>query len=103
VPYVKQASKCFSCVHQSKPGFCSVINKPLVDEPPYADKKAQQREVLASGQSTRIDLASIMNSGASMIAEYQMQNGGMVVEVDAPVVSDPLGVQIGQAGQGVKV
>jgi hypothetical protein len=103
VPYIKLGSKCASCVHQAKAGFCSVINKPLVIEPPYIDKAAQQREVLASGQATQVDLASIVNNGASMMAEYEMQNGGLVADVDDPLQVDPLGVQIGSAGQGVKL
>ena len=82
VPYVKLGEKCASCVHQAKSGFCSKINKPLVTEPPYQDKWAQQRAVLASGKATEISYESLQNNGLTMLAEYQMQNGGMEVDVD---------------------
>lgn len=101
VPYVKMGSKCASCVHQTRQGMCSVLNKQLVQEPPYLDKVAQQREVLASGRSTQVSYESLMNNGLTMMAEYQLQHGGFEVEVDpyqsAPVVA----VQLGQAGQKV--
>ena len=103
VPYLKQGSKCGSCVHQSKPGFCSVINKPLVAEPPYVNKAAQQREVLASGKSTEISYESLMNNGLTMMAEYQLQHGGLSVDLDPVKVADTLGVEFGNAGQGVKL
>lgn len=83
VEYVKTGSKCGSCVHQINSGFCSKINKRLANEPPYANKKAQQQEVLASGRSTEITYASLVNNGTSMIHEFQMQNE-MSVDVNAP-------------------
>lgn len=85
VEFVKQGSKCGSCIHQRKAGFCSKVNKPLVVEPPYTDKRAQQREVLASGSSTEIDLGGLINNGANMVAEFEMQNRGLTAEVNAPV------------------
>lgn len=85
VEFVKQGSKCGSCIHQRKAGFCSKVNKPLVVEPPYTDKRAQQREILASGNSTDIDLGGLINNGANMVAEFEMQNRGMTAEVNAPV------------------
>jgi hypothetical protein len=103
VPYLKQGAKCGSCVHQSKPGHCSVINKSLVEEPPYIDKTAQQREVLASGNSVEVSYESLMNNGLTMMAEYQLQHGGFDVEVDDVKVAETLGVQFGQAGQGVRL
>ncbi len=103
VPYVKTGSKCASCVHQNKLGFCSVINKPLVVEPPYIDKAAQQREVLASEKATEISYESLMNNGLTMMAEYQLQHGGLDVEVDEAPAADVMGVEFGQAGQGVKL
>jgi len=84
VEYVKQSDKCSSCVHQRRMGFCSKINKPLVNEPPYANKRAQQREILASGSTMNVDLASLVHNGASMMAEYEMQNS-MMVDVAPPV------------------
>ena len=82
VPYLKYGSKCTSCVHHVKTGHCSKINKPLVTEPPYTDKVAQQRAVLASGSSTSISYADLANNGASMMDEFNMQNE-LVVDVKA--------------------
>lgn len=73
VPYLKVGSKCHGCVHQVQQGFCSKIRKALVYEPPYTDKRAQQRAVLASGRTTVTAYEDIMNNGTSMMAEYQMQ------------------------------
>ena len=101
VPYVKLGSKCDSCVHQARVGFCSVINKPLVHEPPYVDRIAQQREVLASGNATQINVGSLINNGASMIAEFQMQNGGMDFELDEKTAADPIGLEFNN--QGIKL
>lgn len=72
VEYVKMGSACSSCVLQTRVGFCSKINKPLVHEPPYADKVAQQREILASGNATAIDFNNLINNGRSMLAEFHM-------------------------------
>jgi len=86
VGYVKRGSKCLSCVHQTSPGFCSKINKSLVDEPPYVNKAAQQREVLASGRSTDVSYDSLVNNGASALTEFQMQNG---MNVEVKEAADP--------------
>jgi hypothetical protein len=94
VGYVKQGPKCGSCVNQVQNGFCSKINKQLVDEPPYVDKAAQQREVLASGRSMDVSYASLMNNGTSTLAEYQMQNP-MTVEVREASVPDTTVIQFG--------
>jgi hypothetical protein len=88
VEYVKTGSKCGSCVHQVKNGYCSKLNKKLAHEPPYVDKYAQQREILASGNSTEISYASLVNNGASMIDEFQMQNEMQVDVKAAEVVRD---------------
>lgn len=92
VAYVKVGSKCNSCVFQSKTGFCSKINKPLVHEPPYADKVAQQRAILSSGPATDTSYASLVNNGANMIAEFQMQNGGMDIDLHESPKSEVLTV-----------
>lgn len=92
VPYVQRGPKCGSCVLQTRPGVCSKLNKPLVDEPPYVDKAAQQREVLASGRSTEIDFNNIVNNGHSMMAEYEVQQRGMDIELDPVVETKPLDV-----------
>ncbi len=95
VGYVKQGAKCTSCVLQTKQGYCSKINKQLVAEPPYVDKLAQQREILASGASTQITYASLMNNGASTLAEFQMQNGTLDVEVKEASTPTSISVQFG--------
>ena len=82
VKYVKVGDKCGSCVHQSRPGHCSVLAKQLVVEPPYVDKLAEQRAVLASGRSTEVSYDSLMNNGLSMMDEYQLQHREANVEVD---------------------
>ncbi len=103
VPYVKMGSKCGSCVLQSQPGHCSKVNKPLVVEPPYADKVAQQRAVLASGKATTISYENIQSNGLTMLAEYQLQNQPFDVQLDAPRVAEVLDVEFGSAGQGIKI
>jgi len=95
VPYVKLGSKCASCVLQTSPGHCSKYAKPLVVEPPYADKLAQQREILASGEATEVNLAGLVNNGRSMLAEFGMK-ATMDIELNpvpekAAVVSVELG------------
>jgi hypothetical protein len=94
VGYIKQGSKCGSCIHQTRLGFCSKINKQLVDEPPYVNKAAQQREVLASGRSTEVSYASLMNNATSTLAEFQMQNP-MSVEVKEASVPNAVTIQFG--------
>jgi hypothetical protein len=74
VPYVKLGSKCGDCTLRGPTGACSVLNKPLVKEPPYVDKLAEQRAVLASGRATEVSYENIMNNGLSMMAEYQLQH-----------------------------
>jgi hypothetical protein len=95
VPYLKYGSKCMSCVHQVKTGHCSKINKPLVSEPPYMDKTAQQRAVLASGSSTSIAYAELVNNGASMVDEFQMQND-IVIDVKATETPRDVTIMFGQ-------
>ena len=46
-PFVKVASACGSCTLK-KGSQCVMYDRQLVVEPPYTDKRAQQREVLAS-------------------------------------------------------
>lgn len=98
VQYAKVGSKCHDCVHQTKPGYCSVLDKSLVNEPPYYDKAAQQKEMLESGASTEIPFAGLMNNGLSMMAEYEMQHP-MPVEVDEPKVSTAFDVQLGKVAK----
>ena len=92
VPSLKMGPNCGSCVLHTRPGYCSKIDKPLVEEPPYVDKLAQQRGVLASGKSTETDYGSLVNNGRSMMAEYQIQQRGMDIELDPVVTSKPLDI-----------
>jgi hypothetical protein len=94
VGYVKQGPKCTSCVHQTKLGFCSKIHKQLVDEPPYADKLVQQREILASGSSMDVSYASLVNNATSTLAEFQMQNE-LDVDVQAAFTPNAVTIQFG--------
>lgn len=95
IPYVKVQSKCGSCVHNHN-NHCSQLNKPLVTEPPYVDKKAQQAAILATGPAMENDPSKLVNSGLTMMAEYQLQNGGLEIDLD-PVREEPkVAVEIGK-------
>jgi hypothetical protein len=96
VGYLKQGSKCSSCVHQVRTGFCSKIDKLLVDEPPYANKAAMQREVLASGSSTEVSYGSLVNNATNTLSEFQMQHE---LAVQVKEAAAPLSVAI-QFGTG---
>jgi hypothetical protein len=76
VKYAKVGDKCGSCVHHTRVGYCSVLNKQLVVEPPYIDKLAEQRAMLASGPAnTMPDAETLMaNNGLTMMQEYQLQH-----------------------------
>lgn len=94
VGYLKQGAKCSSCVHQVRTGFCSQINKQLVDEPPYVDKQAQQREVLASGRSTEISYASLINNATHTLAEFEMQHE-LAVDLKEAAASPAVSIEFG--------
>jgi hypothetical protein len=101
VPYVKAASSCETCVHQARKGHCSQMNKTLVLEPPYLDKVAQQRSVLASGKSTEVPLEQLMQ-GRSMVAEYGLQP--MTIELDIPAAPGPeVKVALGRGHGAIKL
>jgi len=89
VKFAKVGSACGSCVHQSMPGTCSVLDKQLVIEPPYIDKAAEQRAMLESGPSTEVNYASLMNNGLSMMQEYEIQQGEGEIILNAAVEDDP--------------
>lgn len=74
VRYAKVGDKCASCVHQTRPGICSQLNKQLVVEPPYLDKAAEQRAILATGRATEVGFEHLINNGLSMMHEYQLQH-----------------------------
>jgi hypothetical protein len=76
VSYARVGEKCATCVHQTQPGVCSVLNKKLAKEPPYQDKRAQQRAILASGSSTSLDYASLVNNGMTMLQEFELKGSG---------------------------
>jgi hypothetical protein len=96
VPYVKVGPKCSSCIHQAVPGTCSKYAKPLVVDPPYADKTAMQREMLASGNSTEHNLQNLMIPSHSIVAEYAM--GSMTIDLNPePVKPERVSVQMGRA------
>jgi hypothetical protein len=102
VQYLKVGDKCASCVHQTRVGFCSVINKQLVVEPPYIDKLAEQRAILASGRSSEVSYESLMNNGLSMMQEYQLQHDDGSFELDAQRVALDASIEFGGA-QKVKL
>jgi hypothetical protein len=101
VPAVKVGAKCPSCIHQTQPGFCSKLHKPLVTEPNYVDKAAQQREILASGPATDISYANLINNGHDMVQEFEMGQREAMVEIDAPV--KPVDVTVEFGNQGIKL
>jgi hypothetical protein len=77
IRYAKVGDKCASCVHQTQLGVCSVLNKRLATEPPYQDKLAQQRAILATGLSTASpDYGSLVNNGMTMIQEFELKSAG---------------------------
>jgi hypothetical protein len=98
VPYVKQGSKCATCVLQPHPGFCSKYAKHLVIDPPYADKAAQQREILASGPATEIDVGSLIIHNPSSVADLVQMKSGMEIDLNpAPSKSATISVELGGA------
>lgn len=93
IRYAKVGPKCAGCVLQTQPGFCSKLGKELVVEPPYLDKIAQQKAILAGPSATETEPAEIMMK-SNIMAEYEMQHGGgMVVEVDQPQARLPMPIE----------
>jgi hypothetical protein len=99
VEYVKIGSKCQGCVHQTAPGYCSVMNKKLVAEPPYYDKAAQQKQILESGPSTEIRFDQLINNGLSVMAEFDLQNRLPVELNPEREASSPIEVQLGKVAK----
>jgi hypothetical protein len=98
VPYVKLGSKCQTCVLQRHPGFCSKYAKHLVVEPPYTDKLAQQRELLASGPADEVSVASLMSHNPSAVADLVQLKSGMDIELNpTPEKSPTISVEMGGA------
>jgi len=100
VPYVKMGSKCASCVLQTSAGHCSKYAKPLVNEPPYSNKQAQQREILASGASTELSLPSLFQPSNSILAQFEMQ---AEMQVDINSVTSPVDIAVELGGGKVKL
>lgn len=95
VPYVKMGSKCSGCILQTKVGHCSKYNKPLVVDPPYTDKLAQQREILASGKAMDVPLADLVNSTPSILAQFEVKAGITIDLNPVPEKAAPLTVDLG--------
>lgn len=76
VRYARVGDKCGSCVYQGQLGVCSVLDKKLAVEPPYQDRLAQQRAILATGNSTELDYGSLVNNGLTMLEEFQLKGAG---------------------------
>jgi len=101
VRYAKVGDKCTSCVHQTRPGFCSVLNKQLVVEPPYLDKMAEQQAILATGRSTEVPFQALVNNGLSMMHEYQLQQASGEIDLNPQARSVEATIEFGL--QGVKL
>jgi len=101
IKYAKVGPKCGSCVHHTKPGWCSKLAKSLVVEPPYENKQAQRKAILASGQATEVRFADLVNNGTSVVQEFEMNHRGMVIDVDEPKQVTEMSVELN--GQGVKL
>lgn len=95
VRFAKVGSKCASCVHQTMPGVCSVLSKTLVTEPPYVDKAAEQRAILASGKATEVTFASLMNNGLTAMQEYQLQHGDGTINLNPEGFNPQIEVEFG--------
>jgi hypothetical protein len=83
IEYAKAGDKCATCVHQTRPGVCSVLNKKLAAEIPYLDRAAQQKAVLASGQATGITLESLVNTGTNIVQEFQLTGSTGQIDLNA--------------------
>lgn len=95
VKFAKVGPKCGSCVHQTMPGTCSVLAKQLVVEPPYVDKAAEQRAILASGQSTKVSYESLMQNGLTVMQEYQLQHGDGAIDLNPEGVNPEVAIEFG--------
>ena len=95
VKFAKVGSKCDSCVHQTRAGYCSVLNKSLVVEPPYLDKQAMQQAVLATGRSTEVQYSDLVNNGMSMIQEFELTGGSGELDLHPQGLSLEASIQFG--------
>lgn len=95
VKYVTAGDKCGSCVHQTRPGYCSVLNKQLVVEPPYVDKVAEQRAVLNSGSSMTVGYADLVNNGMTMMQEMELVHQASDIELNPESPKIDLDIEFG--------
>lgn len=95
VQFIKAGDKCASCIFQTTPGHCSVVNKRLVREVPYVDKAAEQKAILSSGRATEVSYANLMNNGLSMMAEYELQQGSGDIELTADTSPVEINIEFG--------
>lgn len=95
VRYATVGDKCTACVHQTRPGFCSVLSKQLVVEPPYIDKAAEQRALLASGKATEVSFHSLMNNGLAMMHEFQLQQASSSFDLNPEVKTIQANIEFG--------
>jgi hypothetical protein len=96
IKLAKAGPRCAGCVGQQIPGQCSVLAKQLVSEVVYEPSKQEvQRAVLASS-SMSVEPADLINNGADMLAEFQMQQVPQDLEVDDPSAPQEFGLEFGQ-------
>jgi len=107
VPFVKLGSACTSCVFRNDQGICRAIGRPVVEQVEYPEGKAEaQRAVLASGRSTEINFANLVNNGVSMMAEMDLQRhtADFDIELDPEVEVEPLAVEFaGALEEGIEL
>jgi hypothetical protein len=97
IPYVRLGEKCASCVSQTSPGVCSKYSKKLVVEPPYENKVAQQRAILASGKATETSFVDLVNSSKSVVADYHISTSVDFELNPVPTTSPEVLVELGGA------
>lgn len=96
VQYAKAGDKCGSCVHQTMPGHCSVLNKKLAREIPYTDRKAQQKAILASGEATQMNLETLVSaSSQNVVQEFQLSGGTGQIDLNPEATSVDASIQFG--------
>ncbi len=95
VRYAKIGERCASCVHHARPGVCSVLNKQLVVEPPYIDKRAEQQAILSTGRATEVSFESLMQNNLAMMDEYHLQHEASELELNPEVPRLDVAVELG--------
>jgi hypothetical protein len=67
-----------------------------VVEPPYIDKKSEQKAILESGRSTEVSFESLMAHNLSTRDEYELQNHTGSFELNPEVPSLDVQVEFGK-------